>query len=71
MNKNDLNTMKKKPIAEIDKELHELRAKLVNLKFDLQAGKVKNIQEVHIVKKGIAQLLTIMHERSLTEGANK
>jgi large subunit ribosomal protein L29 len=71
MKKNDLVTMKKKPVAEIEKELHELRTKLVNLKFDLIAGKVKNIQEVHLVKKSIAQLLTILHERSLAEVVSK
>ncbi len=71
MNKKDLATMKNKPVAEIEKELHELRAKLVNLKFDLQAGKVKNIHDVHVVKKSIAQLLTVMHQRSLTEAAAK
>lgn len=71
MKKNDLATLKKKPIAEIEKELHEFRAKLVNLQFDLAAGKVKNIHEVHETKRSIAQLLTILRERSLTDVAQQ
>ncbi len=71
MKKGDLLTIKKKPVVEIEKELRELRAKLVSLKFDLAAGKVKNIQEVHTVKKSIAQLLTVLTERSKEVAASK
>ena len=67
MKKNEFNAIKNKPIAEIEKELIELRTKRVNLKFDLAAGKVKNIREIQNVKTSIAQLLTILQERSKTE----
>jgi ribosomal protein L29 len=69
MKKSDFKTIKNKPVPEIEKELNDLRARLVNLKFDLAAGKVKNIQEVHSVKKGIAQLLTVLKERSMKEAS--
>ncbi len=47
-----------KPLIELQKELNEGRQKLIDLKFNLAAGKVKNIKEVKKVKKTIAQLLT-------------
>ncbi|MFA6365100.1 MAG: 50S ribosomal protein L29 [Candidatus Paceibacterota bacterium] len=67
MKKKDFLTMKNKPIVELDKELHDLRVRVSGLKFDLAAGKVKNIQEVKNAKKGIAQILTVKKERSLKE----
>lgn len=67
MKKNDFNTIKNKPVEEIEKEIAELRTKRVNLKFDLAAGKVKNIREIQNVKKSIAQLLTVLKERSMSE----
>lgn len=67
MKKNEFKEIKNKPVAEIEKELVELRTKRVNLKFDLAAGKVKNIREIQNVKTSIAQLLTVLKERSKTE----
>ncbi len=67
MKKNEFKEIKNKPVAEIEKELADLRTKRVNLKFDLVAGKVKNIREIQNVKTSIAQLLTVLKERSKTE----
>ncbi|MFA6407482.1 MAG: 50S ribosomal protein L29 [Candidatus Paceibacterota bacterium] len=67
MKKKDFAIMKNKPVAELDKELYNLRTRVSSLKFDLAAGKVKNIQEVKNAKKGIAQILTVKKERSLKE----
>jgi large subunit ribosomal protein L29 len=69
MKRKDFLTVKNKPIPELDKELRELRVRLSDLKFDLSAGKVKNIKEVKQVKKSIAQLLTVKQERSKSEAA--
>ncbi|MCD6429430.1 50S ribosomal protein L29 [bacterium] len=48
-------------------ELHTLllqqRELLRRLRFDLVAGKVKNIREIREVKKNIARILTIINER--------
>ncbi len=46
------------PKAELEKELIEQRGKLVDLKFNLSAGKVKNIKEIRKIKTRIAQILT-------------
>lgn len=64
MKKNELKTARGKATTELEKELGELLARKNDLKFDLAAGKVKNIREIHKVKKDIAQRMTLLHERS-------
>ena len=59
MKKNEFNAIKNKPVAEIEKELAELRTKRVNLKFDLVAGKVKNIREIQNVKMSIVSFYCV------------
>ncbi len=66
MKQKEFNTYREKPVAEIEKELRESRARLETLKFDLVSGKVKNIREVKFVKKTIAQLLTLRRTRQNT-----
>ncbi len=65
MKKQELKKYREKPISELQKELAFLREKLLKLKFDLAAGKVKNIQEIRNVKKSIAQILTLINEKKL------
>jgi ribosomal protein L29 len=60
MKKKELALHKPKPPIEIEKELRTNREKLEGLKFDLAAGKVKNIREIRHIKKNIAQMLTIL-----------
>jgi ribosomal protein L29 len=55
--------------AEIRKDLSHYRERLVNLKFDLAAGKIKNIREIRTVRKSIAQILTILKTRQTNEKA--
>lgn len=43
---------------EILKMLQEKREKLRQLRFDLSAGKVKNVREIRQIKKDIARILT-------------
>ncbi len=57
--------LRKKSDKELHMLLHELRAKLLDLKFDLSAGKVKNVREIRKVKKDIARILTVLRERQL------
>ena len=54
--KNTFQNLKEKPVIELKKELNEYYVKLVNLKFDLSMGKVKNIQEIKETKKSIARI---------------
>ena len=43
---------------EILKPLQEKREKLRQLRFDLSAGKVKNVREIRQIKKDVARILT-------------
>lgn len=56
--------LKSKPSAELEKDLRSFRERLSKLKFDLAAGKVKNIREIQETKKVIAFILTLLKERS-------
>ena len=59
MKRKELQSFRNKSLVELDKAVREYMAKLNNLKFDLAAGKVKNIKEIKNSKKSIAQLLTL------------
>jgi len=48
-----------------------LREKLRALRFDLQAGKVKNVKEVKQTRRTIAQILTIMKEKKYAKETTK
>ena len=52
-------------MAEFQKMLPDLQLKLRDLKFDLYAGKVKNVAEIRDVKKTIARIKTWMKQESL------
>lgn len=60
MKRKEIMEFKNKPLAEMEKFLRESREKLRVLKFDLAAGKVKNVKDIRVVKKDIARTLTFM-----------
>lgn len=45
---------------ELEKELKDNRERLRQLRFDLVAGKVKNVREIRKIKKEIARILTLL-----------
>ena len=47
---------------ELRKLLDEDREKLRNLRFDLAAAKLKNVQEIKKLKKEIARILTALRQ---------
>ncbi len=55
--------LRKKSKEELQKILIDNRERLRQLRFDLSAGKVKNVKEVRTVKKEIAQILTLLKEK--------
>ena len=63
MKTRELQTLKNKVSAELEKDLVSFRERLGQLQFDLAAGKVKNIKEIKAVKKAIATILTVLKER--------
>lgn len=56
--------LRQKSKSELQKLLQDNREKLRQLRFDLASGKVKNIREIRKVKKTIAQVLTLLKEKS-------
>ena len=67
MTKTELQELKNKPVAELEGLLKDGRAELRNLRFDLSAGKLKNITELRKVRKNIARILTFLHDGRRTE----
>lgn len=60
MKKQELQQLKNKPLSELQKGLSNYRERLGRLRFELSAGKVKNIKEIKETKKGIARIFTII-----------
>lgn len=59
-----IDELRKKPKTEIKKVLNDDRDKLKQLRFDLAAGKVKNVREIRKIKKEVSQILTLLSELS-------
>jgi len=55
--------LRSKTKEELQQLLREKRERLQRLRFDLASGRVKNVKEVREVKKDIARILTILHEK--------
>jgi large subunit ribosomal protein L29 len=64
MKKKEKKNLKDLNMADLQKLLLEKRNKLVELKFNLAAGKVKNIREIRETKKEIARILTFINLKS-------
>ncbi len=60
MKKKEIQELKTKPMPELMKLLKERRERLRVLKFDLAAGKVKNVEELRRLRKDIARIFTFM-----------
>jgi len=54
--------LRQKSKEELEKSLQDSREKLRQLRFDLSAGKVKNVREIRRIKKEIARILTILKQ---------
>ena len=65
MKKKELETYKSKSLAELEKDLRSFREHLSELRFNLAAGKVKNIREIRHIKKAIAIVLTHMNKKQI------
>jgi len=55
--------LKQKSKQELQRIFDDDRKKLGQLRFGLSAGKVKNVKEVHNLKKEIARILTLIKEK--------
>ena len=69
MKKKDIQELKNRPTDELTRLIGESGEKLRVLRFDLAAGKVKDITEIHEMKKKMARMKTFIRERELTQKA--
>lgn len=53
--------LRQKSKEELQRLLQESRDRMRQLRFDLAAGKVKNVREIRDMKKEIARILTILN----------
>jgi len=60
MKRKEIVDLRNKSIQELNKIVDDKRNKLRSLRFDLAAGKVKNVSELVELKKDVARLLTII-----------
>ncbi len=60
MKKKDIQDLKTRSIIDLTSLEQESKEKLRALRFDLAAGKVKNVAELHEVKKKIARIKTFI-----------
>ncbi len=60
MKKKEIQDLKLKSEAELLRLIRESREKLNALRFDLAAGKVKNVKALHETKKEIARAKTFL-----------
>lgn len=61
MKKSEFQELKNNPKDVLHKNLQDSRVHLRSLKFDLASGKIKNVAEIHKVKKDIARILTVIN----------
>jgi large subunit ribosomal protein L29 len=52
--------LRKKSKKDLEKILDEKRRTLMDLRFNLTAGKLKKVREIREIKKDIARILTVM-----------
>lgn len=55
--------LRSKKTAELTKLLAELRKELQQMRFDLAAGRVKNIREIRSRRRTIAKIKTVLAEQ--------
>lgn len=60
MKREALQQLKTKPAPEIEAMLKDSREKLRVMRFDLAAGKVKNVGALRELRKDIARMLTVL-----------
>lgn len=62
MKKKDIQELKNKSEAELERLVKEGSERLRALRFDLAAGKVKNVAELHETRKKIARAKTFLNQ---------
>ena len=56
----EIKELKQLSDEELKKKMEDAREKLRQMRFDLQAGKVKDVRDIRQIKKEIARILTLL-----------
>jgi large subunit ribosomal protein L29 len=59
----EIKELRRKTKEGLEREAKEKRERLRSLRFDLAAGKVKNVREIRQIKKDIARILTLIKQK--------
>jgi ribosomal protein L29 len=62
MKRREIRELKTKPVAELMKMVKDGRESLRAMKFDLAAGKVKNVDNLRALRKDIARAFTFIRQ---------
>lgn len=55
--------LRKKTKTDLLKQLESNKEKIQSLRFDIVAGKVKNVRDIRATRKEIATIMTILSEK--------
>ncbi|MHB8510036.1 MAG: 50S ribosomal protein L29 [Candidatus Dormibacteria bacterium] len=61
----NLNELRTLDVPELDARLKQVRTELFNLRFQAATGQLENHRQIRLVRRQIAQVLTVMHGRKL------
>ena len=64
-----INEVRELSMAELEEKLAELKQELFNLRFQKAVNQLENPKKIGDVKKTIARILTIIHEKENEEVA--
>jgi len=65
MKKKDLEDLRKSDVATLEKEVEKRRLERSKLVLELRSGKKKNPKKTRVLKREIAQILTVIREKKL------
>ena len=71
MKKREIQELKNRALAELQKILHEKSESLRKLKYDLAAGKLKKVSSIKELKKDVARIKTFINLGELKEKNGK
>jgi len=60
----DIGELQEKSVAELEQLEADQREELRSLRFDLSSGKAKNVDKVRKLKKDIAQIKTVINQKT-------
>lgn len=67
MKKKELNELRQKTKKELEKLVVEKRLDLAKVQAELRLDRVKNVKVANNLRRKIAQLMTILHEKEIVK----